>query len=52
MEELFFKPIIVFIDDMDKFEQKKIKNKRPIKSTWYKCLIDFILEPIRKTGLF
>ena len=26
IEELFFKPIIVFTDDTDKFEQKEIKK--------------------------
>ena len=30
MKKLFFKPIIVFIDDMDKFEQYEIKKKRHI----------------------
>ena len=35
IEELFFKPIIVFIDDMDKFEQKEIKKIRPVKNSWY-----------------
>ena len=33
IEERFFKPITVSIDDMDKFEQKEIKKKRPIKNT-------------------
>ena len=27
-----FKPIIVFIDDMNKFKQKEMKKKRPIKT--------------------
>ena len=40
----------MFIDDMDKFEQKKMKMKRPINSTWYDCLINYIPEPIRKTA--
>ena len=35
IEELFFKPIIVSADDMNKFEQKDIKKKRPIKNTCY-----------------
>ena len=34
---------------MDKFEQKKLKKIRPIKNTWYDCLINYILEPIRKS---
>ena len=32
IEELFFKPIIVSIDDMDKFEQKEMKKISPIKN--------------------
>ena len=35
IEELFFKPIIVYIDDMDKFEEKEIIKIREIKKTWY-----------------
>ena len=34
IEELVFKPIIVSIDDMDKFEQKKKKKIRPIENIW------------------
>ena len=49
IEELFFKPIMVSIDDMDKFEQKEMKKIRPIKNTWYDWLINFIPEPIRKS---
>ena len=34
--ELFFKLIIVSIDQIDKFEKKKKETKiTPIKSTWY-----------------
>ena len=33
MEELFFKLIIVFIDDMGRFEQEEIYRIRPIKNT-------------------
>ena len=33
MEELFFKLIIVFIDDMDRFEQEEIYRIGPIKNT-------------------
>ena len=33
IEELFFKPIIVSIDDRDKFEEKKMKKIKPIKNT-------------------
>ena len=32
IEELFLKPIIVSLDDMDKFEQKEMKKIRPIKT--------------------
>ena len=34
IEKLFFKPMIVSIDDLDKFEQKELKKIRPIKNTW------------------
>ena len=33
IEELFFKQIIVSVDDMDKFKEKEIKKIWPIKST-------------------
>ena len=33
IEELFFKPISVFIDDMDKFEQKEKSEIQPSKNT-------------------
>ena len=46
IEKLFFKPVI---DDLDKFEQKEIEKIRPIKSTWYDWLINYILGPIRKS---
>ena len=50
IEELFFKLIIVSIDDMDKFEQKKeMKKIRTIKNTWYDSLINYIPEPIRNS---
>ena len=49
IEELFFKPIIAFTDEMDKFEQKEMKKIRPIKNTWYDWLIDYIPEPIWKS---
>ena len=35
IENLFFKPIILSVDDMDKFELNEMKKKRPIKNTWY-----------------
>ena len=31
-EELFFKPIIVSIDDIDQFEEKEMKKTRPMKT--------------------
>ena len=49
VEELFHKPIMVFIDDMDKFEQNQMNRIRPIKNTWYHWLINYIHEPIRKS---
>ena len=33
IEELFFKPITMSIDGMDKFEQKEMKKKRPVENT-------------------
>ena len=44
-----FKPIILFMEDMDTFEQKEIKKIRPIKNTWHHWLINYIPEPIRKS---
>ena len=35
IEELFFKPLIVSLDDTDKFEQKEMKKIRLIKNIWY-----------------
>ena len=35
MEQLFFKPIIVSIDHVDKYEQKEMKKIRPIYNTWH-----------------
>ena len=34
LQELFFKPVNVSIDDVDKFEQKEMKKIRPIEITW------------------
>ena len=48
IEELFFKPIIVSIDDMDKFEVKEIKKIRPVKNSWNDGLINHIPESITK----
>ena len=46
IEQLFFKSIIVFIDDIDKFEEKEMKKIRPVKNTWYGLLINYIPESI------
>ena len=43
--ELFFKPIMVSIHDLDKLEQKEMKRTRPIKNTWYGWFINYIPEP-------
>ena len=48
-EELFSKPIIVPIADMDKFERKEMKKIWPIKKTSYGLLNNYISEPIRKS---
>ena len=34
IEELFLKPIVISIDDMDRFEIKEMKKIRPGKNTW------------------
>ena len=34
---------------MNKFEQKEMTKKRPIKNTWYDCLVHYISNSIRKT---
>ena len=41
IEELFTKPIIVSIDDMDRFEEE-MKQIRPSKNTWFSWLIIFL----------
>ena len=33
IDVLFFKPILVSIDNMDRFERKQMEKKRPIKNT-------------------
>ena len=40
IEELFLKPIMGSIDDIDKFELQEVKKIRPIKNTWYDWLIN------------
>ena len=39
IEELFYKLIFVFKDDMDKFKEQEMKKIRPIKKTCYDLLI-------------
>ena len=36
------------IDDMDRLEEKEMKKKKHIESTWYEWVINFISESIRK----
>ena len=48
IEELFFKPIAVSIDNMDKFEENEMQKIRPIKNTWFNWLINYIPESITK----
>ena len=38
----------MYIDDMDKFEEKEMKKIRLIKSTWYDWLMNYISELIRE----
>ena len=47
MRELFFKQIIISIDNMDKFGEKQMKRSFA-KSTCYDWLINYIPEPIKK----
>ena len=47
MKQLFFKPISVPIDDMDRFEQNGKKKKWHVKNTWYDWLINYIPNPIK-----
>ena len=49
IEELFFKPFMVSIDDINKFKRKEMKKIRPIKNTWYDWLVNYIPELIRKS---
>ena len=44
IEELFFKPIMISIIDMNKSEQNEMKKIRPIKNAWYDWLIDYELS--------
>ena len=44
IEELYFKPILVSIDDVNKFEEKEMKNIGPINS-W---LINYMSKVTRK----
>ena len=41
IEELFLNSIKVYRDDMDKLKQKEMNKIRPIKNTWYDCLINY-----------
>ena len=43
IEGLFLKSIIVFIDDMDSFQIKEMKNIRSVTSTWYGWLINWCM---------
>ena len=38
-EELFYKPITVSKDDMDKFQEQEMKKIKPIKRNWFDRLI-------------
>ena len=49
IEQLFLKPNIVTIDDMEKFEEEEVNKISPIKNSWYDWLINYIPEPIRKS---
>ena len=47
-KELFLKSIIVSVNDMNIFQLKEMKKIKPIKSTWYNWLINYVPESIRK----
>ena len=51
IEEAFSKPIIVSIDDMDRYEKNEMKKIRPVKNTWYDWLINYIPESIINRGV-
>ena len=40
---------MMYIDNMDKFEQKEMKKIRSIKNTWYNWLVNYVTDPIRKS---
>ena len=49
IDEVFLKPTVMSIDDIDNFEQKNMEKKKPIKNFWYDWSINFIRETT--TGL-
>ena len=46
---LFFNPILVSVDDIDKFEQKEMKKIKTIENTWNDWLENYNPEPIKKS---
>ena len=53
IEKLFSKEIIVFIDDIDRFEKGEMKKIRPTKNICHDWLINHIPKSIRKSlGVF
>ena len=49
--ESYLKSFNVYLDDMDKFENKQMmKKKLLVKNTWYVWLINYIFERIKKGG--
>ena len=50
IDKPFFKSVTVYIDDMNKSEEKKFLKRRPLdKNTWYNWLINYILETIKRS---
>ena len=49
VDKLFFKPIVVSTNDINKFEQKWINEISPFKNDWYDWLINYIPDPIIKS---
>ena len=49
IEELFCKPIIVSIDEIDKFEQKELMKISRTENAWYDWLINYVPKSIKNS---
>ena len=50
IEELFGKPILVSIEDMNRLEKNRSIKQHLLKSTWHQWLISYFVEPIRNSA--